>query len=104
MPDEPVTQEEIASDAVDPAFYGNGGVSLSESEIGALGIVEGRRVLALGAGNGEDFCSLVNLGAKVTVLDDADSLATVRDLAGQAGLELEFTEDAPAAMSVENRT
>src|SRR5690349_9371359 len=66
---------EEATDEVDPSFYANGGISLSESEQQALGELHGRRVLALGAGNGEDICSLINLGASVTVIDDEETLA-----------------------------
>src|SRR6185437_9174947 len=61
------------TDEVDPSFYTNGGISLSESEQQALGELHGRRVLVLGAGNGEDICSLINLGATVTVIDDDET-------------------------------
>jgi SAM-dependent methyltransferase len=95
---------EEATDEVDPSFYANGGISLSESEQQALGELQGRRVLALGAGNGEDICSLINLGATVTVIDDEETLAAARTLIEEAKLTAEFLPDDPASLSVDHRT
>ena len=89
---------------VDPAFYRHGGVSLSESEREALGDVRGKRVLMVQAGNGEDMLSLRNLGARVTCVDDDESLQDARELAAAAGIEVEFVEDDPGSLSAELRT
>lgn len=108
--DAPIPEEEAsdpgddATDEVDPSFYANGGTSLSESEREALGELHGRRVLALGAGNGEDVCSLINLGATVTVIDDEESLDAARTLIEEAGLSAEFLPDNPASLSPDHRT
>lgn len=97
---------ELDNDAaeVDPAFYRNGGVSLSESELAALGDLHGRSVLVLGVGNGEDVLSLINLGAAVTVVDRQPDLAAAYDLAEAAGLEATWYDDAPGGPSDEIRT
>ena len=115
MPDEtadaesPETAEGVSewdeeATEVDPAFYRNGGISLSESELLALGELRGRKVLAIGAGNGEDVASLINLGARLTVIDDAESLEPAQALAAAAGLNAEFIADDPSAVSVAYRT
>jgi SAM-dependent methyltransferase len=115
MPDEtadaesPETAEGVSewdeeATEVDPAFYGNGGISLSEPELLALGELRGRKVLAIGAGNGEDVASLINLGARLTVIDDAESLEPAQALAAAAGLSAEFIADDPCAISVALRT
>ena len=89
---------------IDPEFYRNGGISFSEPELLALGELRGRKVLAIGAGNGEDVASLINLGARLTVIDDAESLEPAQALATAAGLSAEFIVDDPSAVSVANRT
>jgi len=94
---------EEAADEVDPAFYANGGISLSGAEQEVLGELRGRRVLMVGAGNGEDAASLANLGATLTVVDDEESIETARALASEAGLEIEFFVDDPAALSTDLR-
>ncbi|MEO9256560.1 MAG: class I SAM-dependent methyltransferase, partial [Tepidiformaceae bacterium] len=75
---------------MDPEFYRNGGVSLSGSELEALGEIRGRKVLVLTAGTGEDVASLANLGADVTVVDDEASLHAPRALAASAEVEVNF--------------
>jgi SAM-dependent methyltransferase len=88
---------------IDPAFYAHGGIALSEAELQVLGELQGRRVLMVGAGNGEDAASLVNLGATLTVVDDEESIEPPRALLAEAGLEAEFFIDAPMALSVDLR-
>ena len=88
---------------IDPAFYAHGGIALSEAELQVLGELQGRRVLMVGAGNGEDAASLVNLGATLTVVDDEESVEPPRALLAEAGLEAEFFIDAPMALSVDLR-
>ena len=88
---------------VDPAFYRHGGVSLSDSEREALGDLQGKRLLMVQAGNGEDVLSLKNLGAVVTCVDDEESLEGARALAEAAGAAIEFVEDDPSSLSDELR-
>lgn len=95
--------DELLAEEIDPNFYQNGGVTLSEPEIEALGELHGRRILVLGAGNGEDICSLINLGANVFVIDDDESIEPARDLVQGAGLQAEFIVDDPSMLSVDNR-
>ena len=83
---------------VDPAFYQNGGIIFTEDELGALGDVSGREVLHLTIGCSEEGPSLVNLGAKVTEVGDD---GTTQALAEAAGLQIEFVDDHPAALSAE---
>jgi SAM-dependent methyltransferase len=115
MPEEPTDESTLVSDdeltewtpeatQVDPEFYRNGGISLSESELEALGELHGRNVLVLGAGTGEDALSLINAGAHVTVVDDEESLAGPRELAAAAGLDVNFVEDYAGALAVAFRT
>lgn len=85
---------------VDPAFYAHGGVSLSGPEQAALGDLHGKSVLVVQAGNGEDILSLMNLGASVTVVDEAEALEDARTLAGAAAMEPQFIEDDPGSISV----
>jgi SAM-dependent methyltransferase len=96
--------DELLAEEIDPAFYSNGGITLSEFEVEALGELHGRRLLVLGAGNGEDICSLINLGANVFVIDDEESLEPARDLVTGAGLQAEFVTDDPSMLSVDNRS
>lgn len=88
---------------VDPAFYRHGGVSLSDSEREALGDLQGKRLLMVQAGNGEDLLSLTNLGADVTCVDDEESLEGARELAEAAGIAVTFVEDDPGSLSDELR-
>lgn len=88
---------------VDPAFYRHGGVSLSDSEREALGDLQGKRLLMVQAGNGEDLLSLKNLGAEVTCVDDEESLEGARELAEAAGATIAFVEDDPGSISEELR-
>jgi ubiquinone/menaquinone biosynthesis C-methylase UbiE len=79
----------------DPEFYRNGGISLSDSERQALGEIKGKKVLVVTAGMGEDAASLINLGAKVTVIDDKESLGDAQELLNSAGLDAMFVEGNP---------
>ena len=88
----------------DPAFYRNGGVSLSEEELAALGNLRGKQVLVVQAGNGEDVLSLMNLGANVTVIDVAESIALAQEFAGSAGMQPRFVSGAPDAIGPGHRT
>src|SRR5512142_3291070 len=104
MPDEPADGEAALEEYdeegdVDPNFYRHGGISLSQSERDALGELQGRRVLVVQAGNGEDALSLKNLGAAVTLVDDEESLRPARALAEASGMEIGFLEDDPAELS-----
>ena len=85
---------------IDPAFYAHGGVSLSGPEQAALGDLHGKSVLVLQAGNGEDILSLMNLGASVTVIDEAEALEEARTLATAATMEPQFIADDPGDISV----
>lgn len=75
---------------MDPEFYRNGGVSLSSSELEALGEMRAKKVLVLTAGTGEDVASLANLGAEVTVIDDEESLQEPQALAAAAQISANF--------------
>lgn len=77
---------------IDPAFYAHGGVSLSEAEREALGDLNGKKVLVLGIGPGEDSLSLHNLGADVTVADDEEAIIDARELIDETGIELHTVE------------
>ncbi len=103
-PETDTTEFDDEAAEVDPEFYRNGGVSLSESELAALGDLHGRSLLILGAGNGEDVLSLINLGAKVTVVDSQAELERPFELAEAAGLEAAWFDDNPGAPSDEIRT
>ena len=85
---------------IDPAFYAHGGISLSGPEQAALGELHGKSVLVVQAGNGEDILSLMNLGASVTVIDEAGALDEARTLAAAATMEPQFIEDDPGDISV----
>src|SRR5665213_3566793 len=94
MPDDAATGEaedlyEFEGD-IDPAFYAHGGISISGPEQAALGDLHGKSVLVVQAGNGEDILSLMNLGASVTVIDDAEALEEARALASAAAMEPQF--------------
>jgi SAM-dependent methyltransferase len=97
-------EAETEADEIDPAFYANGGISLSGAEQEVLGELHGRRVLMVGAGNGEDAASLANLGATLTVVDDEESIEAARALVADAGLTAEFLIDEPGALSVDLRS
>jgi len=85
---------------IDPAFYAHGGISISGPEQAALGDLHGKSVLVVQAGNGEDILSLMNLGASVTVIDEAGGLDEARTLAAAATMEPQFIEDKPGDISV----
>ncbi len=86
------------ADELDPAFYTHGGISLSDEEKAALGDLHGKRVLLLGAGNGEDALSLVNLGGEVTVVDEMEAMVEAKALSQAARLPLRFVEGPPSAI------
>lgn len=83
--------------AIDPAFYEHGGVGLSPEEDDVLSECEGLKVLVMPAGGGEEALSLVNLGADVTVFDNAEGLAKVRDLLDKSKLAVRRLEGDPTA-------
>lgn len=101
MPD---NDDHVEPDDVDPAFYMNGGVSLSEDERRALGKLDGKRVLVLGAGNGEDALSLVNLGGQVTVIDEVEAMVQARALSQAAHQPVNFVESSPTEIPDNLRT
>jgi len=86
------------ADELDPAFYTHGGISLSAEEQAALGDLHGKRLLLLGAGNGEDALSLVNLGAEVTVVDETEAMVEAKALSQAARLPLRFVEGPSSAI------
>lgn len=92
------------SDELDPAFYANGGVSISPDEQAALGDLHGKRVLLLGVGNGEDALSLVNLGGEVTAVDELESMVEAKALAQAARLPMRFAEGSYAEIPKSLRT
>jgi SAM-dependent methyltransferase len=98
MPDSDRSVDPGDPDELDPAFYANGGISLSDEEQAALGDLHNKRVLVLGAGNGEDALSLVNLGAEVTVVDEAEAMVEAKALSQAARLPVRFVEGSPAAI------
>ena len=85
---------------IDPAFYAHGGISISGPEQAALGDLHGKSVLVVQAGNGEDILSLMNLGASVTVIDDAEALEEARALASAAAMEPQFIAGDPGEVTV----
>lgn len=89
---------------VDPAFYAHGGVSLSDAERDALGDLQGKRVLVLQAGNGEDVLSLHNLGAQILLVDDQESLQQALRLANEAGIAIESAAADPQVLPRHLRT
>lgn len=91
------------SDELDPAFYTHGGISLSEEEQAALGDLHAKRVLLLGAGNGEDALSLVNLGGEVTVVDELEHMVEAKALSQAARLPLRFVEGSPSTIPLSLR-
>lgn len=92
------------SDELDPAFYTHGGISLSEEEQAALGDLHNKRVILLGAGNGEDALSLVNLGGEVTVVDEIENMVEAKALSQAARVPLRFVEGSPATLPASLRT
>ncbi len=105
MPEDAAAYPEDPDEAMaDPAFYRNGGVSLSEEELAALGDLHGKQVLVVQAGNGEDVLSLMNLGASVTVIDVAESIALAQELAASAGMQPRLLTGAPDAIAPDHRT
>lgn len=102
MPDESPNNGD--ADELDPAFYTHGGISLSDEEQAALGDLHGKRVLLLGAGNGEDALSLVNLGADVTLVDEIEAMVEAKALSQAARLPLRFVEGSPSTIPASLRT
>jgi SAM-dependent methyltransferase len=107
MPDDDQIEDENEDDSleedddtVDPAFYANGGVIFSDDERGALGDLEGKRVLHLTFGCSEEGPSLANMGAVVTEVGDDGTTAA---LAAAAGTKIEFVDDEPAGLSMDFR-
>lgn len=65
----------------------------SEDELGLLGEVEGRRVLVLGCGGGQDAIALARRGAQVVGIDLSDEqIRFARELAQKEGLEVPFVQ------------
>ena len=98
MPDDDARDDSGEAEDVDPAFYAKGGVSLSEEERVALGDLHSKRVLVLGAGNGEDALSLLNLGAEVTVVDEVEAMVEAKALAQAAHQPVRFVEGSPSSI------
>ena len=65
----------------------------SEDELGLLGDVQGRRVLVLGCGGGQDAIALARRGAQVAGVDLSDEqIRFARELAQKEGLEVPFVQ------------
>lgn len=87
---------------IDPAFYARGGTCFNPAELELLDDIAGHRVLVgpvTPENRGEEALSLVNLGARVTAFawSDAD-LAPARDLAGAAGLPVDWATAPPGSV------
>jgi SAM-dependent methyltransferase len=68
---------------------------------GRLGSVDGKRVLVLAGGGGQQSVAFALLGARVTVLDLSDAqLSHDRDAAAQLGLEIQTVEGDMRDLSV----
>ncbi|MBI2766416.1 MAG: class I SAM-dependent methyltransferase [Chloroflexi bacterium] len=94
---------DLEATEIDPEFYANGGVVFSEAEMHALGDVDGKRVLVLECGTGEEALSLFNLGARVAAVDTGEALERAQELATAAGVGIDFVENDGAAVPDELR-
>ena len=100
MPDD---EFEFETPAVDADFFKEGGNTLSETEIALLGDVNGLSVLVMPAAMGEEALSLLNMGAKVTVLDSGEDLEAVQTLVDEGGFALTLIDDDPNSIDMVNR-
>ncbi len=85
---------------IDPAFYANGGICFSESELLALAELEGERALVSPANGGEEALSIANLGARVSIFDTKEGFARARPLVEASGVPVTFHEGAPGSEKI----
>lgn len=85
---EEVSPRHIKSEFYDVSAFVKGRNTLGETELQALGAVEGKRLLHLMCHFGLDTLSLARMGASVTGVDFSEkSVATASELAQQIGLQ-----------------
>lgn len=85
---------------IDPAFYANGGVCFSESELLSLAELKGEQALVSPANGGEEALSMANLGASVSVFDKKETSERAQRLIEQSGLPVAFHSGAPGSAEI----
>lgn len=81
----------VASDFYEQEEFISGKITLPQTDLEALGDVNGKRILHLQCHFGQDSLSLARLGAKVTGIDFSEEAITkAKDLNKTLGLDAEF--------------